>query len=365
MRQRAGAILAEVSRVESGLRGHASTAVEAKPSGHLHHERMILTVITAALAATVAVPLPDGEVVLLSEAVHGARPALRHVSARGNPKRGIVLFIHGATFPSELSFAYPIEGRSWMRDLADSGFDAWALDFVGYGRADRDPRIRDDAHAHPPLGRAREVLPQIEEAVAFIRRKHSGERVSIVAHSWGTVPAAMYVIAHAECVDRLVMFGPVVAREEPIEPATDAWFLSDAEQQWQAFLRGVPSGKSPAMDRPTFDAWFEAYVASDPTRGERTTHSVKVPLGPLADHAEMRAGKALFDPARIAVPTLVLRGDWDAVTTAEDAIDLYGALGAAPLKRMVWISEGTHRMHLERSRRQLYREVQTFLQGGD
>src|SRR5262245_3834158 len=37
----------------------------------------------------------------------------------------------------------------------------------------------------------------------------------------------------------------------------------------------------------------------------------------------------------------------------------------APLKRDVVISRGTHVMHLEESRFQLYRETQTFLEGDD
>jgi len=109
-----------------------------------------------------------------------------------------------------------------------------------------------------------------------------------------------------------------------------------------------------------FDRWFETYAESDPNA---TNRSVKVPAGPIADFNDMLGGRSLYDPASIMVPTLILRGEWDAVTTADDAITLYAQLTGAPLKRMVWISEGTHRMHLERSRRQVYREVQTFLEG--
>jgi esterase/lipase len=62
---------------------------------------------------------------------------------------------------------------------------------------------------------------------------------------------------------------------------------------------------------------------------------------------------------------LIVRGEWDSVTTDTDAHWLYEALRAAPLKRDVVISRGTHVMHLERSRYQLYREVQVFLEGQD
>ena len=48
-----------------------------------------------------------------------------------------------------------------------------------------------------------------------------------------------------------------------------------------------------------------------------------------------------------------------------DARWLFIRLRNAPVRRDVVISRGTHVMHLEESRFQLYREVQTFLEGRD
>ena len=90
-----------------------------------------------------------------------------------------------------------------------------------------------------------------------------------------------------------------------------------------------------------------------------------MPAGPLADADEAWAGKFLYDPAKIEAPTLIIRGEWDIVTRNDDAHWLYQALRSARIKRDVLISRGTHVMHLERSRFQLYREVQTFLEAND
>jgi pimeloyl-ACP methyl ester carboxylesterase len=90
-----------------------------------------------------------------------------------------------------------------------------------------------------------------------------------------------------------------------------------------------------------------------------------VPYGPVADIDLAWSGSFPYEPAQIRVPVLIVRGEWDAVTKNADAHWLYDRLRNAPIKRDVTISRGTHVMHLEASRFQLYREVQSFLEGGD
>ncbi len=63
---------------------------------------------------------------------------LRHISPIDQEKRRasrVVLYIHGSTFPSALSVAFPFDDSSWMERLAQAGYDVWALDFVGFGKS--------------------------------------------------------------------------------------------------------------------------------------------------------------------------------------------------------------------------------------
>jgi len=299
----------------------------------------------------------------------GLQIALHHEAptARG-PGTGCapVLFVHGATFPTALAAGYRFDGVSWMDDLAGQGFDVWGLDFVGYGRSDRYPEMREAADGHPPLGRAADASQQIAAAVDYIRTTREVARVSVVAHSWGTVAAGRYAGDHADQLDRLVLFGPVTVRMEPEGQAdSTAWALVTQDDQHRRFYGYVPAGEPPVMAPRHFAGWGPAYVASDPTAASRTPPSVRVPNGPGADVTDAWNGQLAYDPARISAPTLIVRGAWDVVTTDADARWLYDALTGAPIKRDVKIDRATHVMHLERGRHQLYREVSTFLAARD
>ncbi len=253
-----------------------------------------------------------------------------------------------------------------MDDLSRAGFDVWALDFLGYGGSDRYPEMRDLPFAHPPLGRADQAARQIAAAVSFITAREHVTRVSFVAHSWGTIPAGLYAGAHPDRIERLVQFGPVAQRHQPRDTTTTpAYSFVTEEAQRSRFYGYVPKGESPVLDASHFAEWGPAYVATDSTSRTRSPASVEVPSGPDADVEDAWSGKLGYDPGAITAPVLIVRGEWDKVAKDADAEWLYNALTHSPIKRDVKISRATHVMHLEASRYQLYREVATFLSGGD
>lgn len=297
--------------------------------------------------------------------------SLRHLPpADGKPaaEGRLALFVHGATFPSALAAGFRFDGRSWMDDLSEAGFDVWALDFLGYGASDRYPEMSEPPNAHPALGRAEEASHQIEEAVHFIAKRRGVRRISLVAHSWGTIPAALYATWEPERIDRLVLFGPVAPRAGSASSELPglAHHVVTAEDQEKRFYGYVPRGEAPVLLRRHLEPWGRAYLASDPTSATRTPPSVKVPYGPIADlDSTWGGGSFPYDPGRILAPTLIVRGEWDSVTTDADARWLFARLRSAPVRRDVVIGRGTHVMHLEEGRYQLYREVETFLLGHD
>jgi branched-chain amino acid transport system substrate-binding protein len=341
-----------------------------KASINRSHSRIVLSCLAAiALLAPRSALAQSEEHFRVPVGGTGLRVFLRH---RGATSRGVgsarapVLFVHGSSFPSALAAAFRFDGTSWMDDLARQGFDVWALDFLGYGESDRYPEMSEPPFAHQPLGRASDAERQIEAAVNFIISRRRVPRVSIIAHSWGTIAAGSYAGRHADRVERLVQFGPVAQRQGVADTTRQPAHVPVTEdEQRERFYGYVPKGEDPVFDPRQFAEWGPAYLASDSTSRTRIPRSVEVPNGPTADIIDAWSGHLPYDPSAIAAPVLLIRGEWDKVTRDADASWLYDAMTHARLKRDVKISRGTHVMHLEASRRQLYREVSSFLAEDD
>jgi pimeloyl-ACP methyl ester carboxylesterase len=121
----------------------------------------------------------------------GRSPLLRYLAPPAPPSdKGdwVVLYVHGGTFPSGLSISHRFDGWSWRDELCAAGFHVWALDSHGFGRlSDPYPEMERPAGETSPIGRAADASRQLEQAVRFICERHGVGRLSIIAHSWGTI----------------------------------------------------------------------------------------------------------------------------------------------------------------------------------
>jgi pimeloyl-ACP methyl ester carboxylesterase len=323
--------------------------------------RVAAALIACAAAASTTSANENMELICIPSGLGSLNMALRHLAASGSRAGAPVLILHGATFPSANAAAWKIGGRSWMNDLAESGFDVYALDFLGYGESDRYPEMLAGDASGPALGDVDSMVAQVEHAVAGIIAKRPGVAVNLVAHSAATLVAGRYAELHPDRVARLVMFGAPAPSDSKgaDDPPSVRFFQVSANDQLDAFEPRVK--ESGRLDPGMFAVWAAAYLASDPDSSSRRPPSVRVPRGMMAALAEMnRLGKLPYDPARITTPTLVIQGEWDAVTPPGQGLWLFEHL-ASPSKRLVILSQGGHRLHLEQSRSQLYLEVRTFL----
>ena len=274
-----------------------------------------------------------------------------------------VLYVHGGTFPSALSIAHRFDGRSWRDHLCAAGFHVWGLDFHGFGFSDPYPEMDEPAEAHPPLGRAADCSRQLEAAVRFIRQHQQVPRVSLIAHSWGTIVAGELAGRCPELVDRLVFFGPIAQRIPKGErQRLLGWRPISPQDQWDRFVSEVPAGEPEVLSRRHFDEWGERYLDSDPESRTRSPAAVKTPSGAFQDIFDAWAGELAYDPAQVEAPVALIRGEWDAMCPDADARWLFDTL-SSPLKRDVKIGRATHLMHLEENRFALYREAEGFLRG--
>ncbi|SMF48240.1 Lysophospholipase, alpha-beta hydrolase superfamily [Tistlia consotensis] len=295
----------------------------------------------------------------------GLRLFLRHLGPeRPAPSPRVVLYLHGATFPSALSIAHRFDGRSWRDSLVAAGFEVWGLDLHGFGGSDPQPELALPAEVGEAVGRADDAVRQVERAVAFIAARHGVGRVSLVAHSWGTMAAGRFAGCRPERVERLLLFGPIARRSGAAEaPRLPAWRLVTVEQQWQRFVQDTPAGQAPVLLRRHFEPWAERWLDSDPQSRARTPPAVRVPAGPAQDIAEAWAGRLAWDPGLVRAPTAILRGRWDSLSTAADARSLLEALSAVPQKRDLAIPDGGHLLHLEEGRHALHAAAEAFLLG--
>ncbi len=288
-------------------------------------------------------------------------PALhvRRLEGNGPP----VLYVHGATFPAALSVGYRFgEALSWEDALQADGFDVWSFDFAGFGGSQRLA-----ATAALPQSRAREACGQIARVVNHIAEVRPDARVSIIAHSWGSIAAGCYLAAQKHDVEKLVFFGPIAQRQGPrrCEPDTlPPLRRITVAAQLQRFLKDVPDGEAQVLAEPVLTQWGAAYLASDPNAMTYDPPAVEVPGGPAADIVAAWQGELAYDPIRIAVPTLLVRGAWDSLCTDKDAKLLLDGI-SSNVKHDVVIPKATHLMHLESGRFDLWKITAAFLKGAD
>jgi pimeloyl-ACP methyl ester carboxylesterase len=284
---------------------------------------------------------------------------LRHLPpTEGASPRGVVLYVHGGTFSSALSIAHRFDGRSWRDELCDAGFHVWGLDFHGFDRFS-DPYPDTGARTAP--GRTADASRQLEHAVRFILAQHGVARLSLIAHSWGTMVSGHLAGRCSGLIDRIVFFGPI-ARRNPLTDAAQlpAYRLISLQDQWDRFTADVPPDQAPVLSRRHFDEWGQAYLDCDPESRNRQPAAVKTPSGAFQDIFDAWAGTLPYDPNLVQAPVAIIRGEWDSMSTDADAASL---LDTIPVARDFKIPRATHLMHLEENRYALYREAAAFLKG--
>lgn len=188
---------------------------------------------------------------------------LRHLPAQPATPSSCrpVLYVHGATFPSALSISYRFEGGSWADALSRAGFDVWGVDFYGFGESDRYAEMERQAAEGLPLCQAVDASEQLLHAIRFILAHHQVPSISLISHSWGSMPSGIVAGRHPALIDRIVLFAPITLRgprryEQP--QGFPAWRLVSVEDQWNRFVEDVPPGETPVLSRDEFDVWADA-----------------------------------------------------------------------------------------------------------
>jgi pimeloyl-ACP methyl ester carboxylesterase len=277
----------------------------------------------------------------------------------------ILLYVHGATYPSETAFDLRLDGMSWMDYIAAHGWDVYLVDLRGYGLSTRPPEMDRPPQDNPPIVTTGVALRDVATAAEFIRKRRGVAKISLLGWSWGTSIMGAYAAANSDKINKLVLYAPMWLRNTPSLIGADgplgAYRAVTKESARKRWLTGVPEDKQAELiPAGWFDAWAEATWETDPEA--RESGQLRAPNGVIQDGREYWAsGKPYYDPANIRVPTLLIKAEWDQDTPAYMSQALLPLLKNAPAKRYVEIGEGTHTVIMEKNRMQLFREVQLFL----
>ena len=279
----------------------------------------------------------------------------------------VLLFVHGATYPSETAFDLQLDGLSWMDYIAQRGYDVYLMDVRGYGRSTRPVEMSQPPAANRPIVHTDIAVRDFGTVVDHIISRRRVSKINLLAWSWGTVTAATYTTQNNDKVERLVLFAPLWMQQTPSPIPADATLgayrsvtMDAARQRW---LAGVAADKQSALiPVGWFEAWWKANLEADSVGAKQVPPVVRAPNGVLEDGRRYWGGDARpYDPSKIRVPVLLVHAEWDADTPTYMSQALFARLTGAPLKRYVVIGEGTHTVIMERNRMHLFREVQLFL----
>lgn len=277
-----------------------------------------------------------------------------------------VIYVNGTTQASEATFDLSLDGLSWMQYIAARGYDVYFVDLRGYGGSSRPPEMEQPAADNPAIVRTDTGIRDLAAAIDHVLARRQLSRLDVIGWSWGATIAGAYAAEHNDKVNRLVLYAPQWVRNGGTvsDPGTlgayQTWTIQQGRDRLQS---GTPQERKDELFPPAwFSQWSAAALATDPAGSVLNPPVVRTPNGSLQDIRDYWfAGKPYWDPSRVTVPTLVVRGEWDAVTTLPDTLGVFSALSNTRLKRMLVIGAGSHMVFIERNRQQLFREVQLFL----
>src|SRR3954463_6868829 len=279
----------------------------------------------------------------------------------------ILLYVHGATYPSETAFDLKLNGLSWMDYIAQRGYDVYLVDLRGYGRSTRPPEMDHPAEHGEPIVRTASGVKDVGSAVEVILKRRGAQKINLLGWSWGTSLMGWYTAQNNDKVHKLVLYAPQWIRNAPA--LTDsggklgAYRSVSRDAAKGRWLTGVSEDKkADLIPAGWFEAWADATFATDPVGAKQTPPVLRAPNGVVADGREFwNAGKPLYDPGQIRVPTFLAHAEWDADLPSYMLYAYFEKLTNAPYKRYVQIGEGTHTVIMEKNRMQLFQAVQQFL----
>ena len=226
---------------------------------------------------------------------------------------GRILFVHGSSMASQPTFDLQVPGRadsSVMDFFAARGYDTWCVDMEGYGRS---TKTRDN---NAPIAYGAD---DCFVAASYIEKLRGKRPLLVYGISSGALRAALFAQRHPEMVARLALDAmvwtgegsPTLAERSKRLPEFRAKNRRPIDRK---FVRSIFERDHPGTaDEAVIEAFADAILALDDS----------VPTGTYVD---MCSNLPVCDPEKIAVPTLIMRGEYDGIASFSDLLKFFEKL---------------------------------------
>jgi non-heme chloroperoxidase len=264
----------------------------------------------------------------------------------GQASRGVLVLVHGSSVAARGTFDLAVPGKtdySMMDWFAERGYDVWAMDHEGYGKStvtsgNSDIRCGvDDLTALMPL----------------IARQAGVERVFMYGLSSGALRAAAFATAQPLRIQRLALDAFVWTGKgsATLDKRREGlpFFRANARRtvDVQTLEKAITGERPEVFEQAAVRACAEAQIATGDS----------VPTGTFLD---MTANLPVVDPAKITVPTLLMRAQYDGIATIEDLTEFFSRL-PSPDKQFTFIPAAAHSSILGINRHRVWKCLWAFL----
>lgn len=258
-------------------------------------------------------------------AAHRTYPGTEHWTRKGDVNlflwrktpgarpKGAILFVHGSSMASQPTFDLQVSDRPYssvMDWFVSQGYDTWCVDMEGYGRSDK--------HRDIASGIA-DGADDLTAASEYIQKAASAGPLLVYGISSGALRAAAFAERHPERVAKLALDAFVWTGEGSPTLAErrkklDQFRAIRRRPIDRAFVHSIFNRDHPGTaEDKVVDAFADAILALDDSM-------------PTGTYVDMCSRLPLTDPAKLTMPTMIMRGEYDGIASFDDLLAFFREL---------------------------------------